>query len=249
MNQHNSYSNSAQQLQPDHQSNTIYLVRHGENRANLTHEFSYKTVDYPLTPKGVLQAEQTAEYFQNIKVDEIYSSPLRRAHQTAEIIAQKHGLVVQVREQFREVNVGSLEGRAPIQENWDIHNRIVQDWFDGKKESAFPDGEDYFTLLQRMRNGLLDVTRGKHGKTIVIAGHGGIFTRTMPDICPTANIEELLRVQNYNCSITEIELVTEGDYVEGVLKMWAYYGHLHGEAANVVPGTSLSMRKATTQEV
>ena len=40
--------------------NRIYLVRHGENRANLTKEFSYRLVDYPLTEKGILQAQQTA---------------------------------------------------------------------------------------------------------------------------------------------------------------------------------------------
>ena len=38
----------------------LYLIRHGENLANLTKEFSYLKVDYPLTPKGRLQAEQTA---------------------------------------------------------------------------------------------------------------------------------------------------------------------------------------------
>ena len=36
--------------------NRIYLVRHGENTANLTKEFSHRRVDYSLTPKGILQA-------------------------------------------------------------------------------------------------------------------------------------------------------------------------------------------------
>jgi broad specificity phosphatase PhoE len=35
----------------------VYLVRHGENKANITKEFSSRKVDYPLTPKGRLQAE------------------------------------------------------------------------------------------------------------------------------------------------------------------------------------------------
>ena len=48
------------------QTNTIYLVRHGENTANITKEFSYKLVDYSLTAKGVQQAEQTAEYFKAV---------------------------------------------------------------------------------------------------------------------------------------------------------------------------------------
>ena len=44
--------------------NLVYLVRHGENPANLLKQFSYRKVDYPLTEKGVLQAEQTAAYDQ-----------------------------------------------------------------------------------------------------------------------------------------------------------------------------------------
>ena len=61
--------------------NTIYLVRHGENRANLTKEFSYKVVDYSLTPKGALQAQQTAQFFQDKQIHEVYTSPLKRAPQ------------------------------------------------------------------------------------------------------------------------------------------------------------------------
>ena len=39
----------------------VFLIRHGENQANLTKEFSYRLVDYPLNAKGILQARQTAE--------------------------------------------------------------------------------------------------------------------------------------------------------------------------------------------
>ncbi len=81
--------------------NTIYLIRHGENKANLTREFSCKKVDYPLTPKGIIQAQQTAEYFRDKHIDEIYASPLKRARETAEIIAEALGLKVVVMEQFR----------------------------------------------------------------------------------------------------------------------------------------------------
>jgi broad specificity phosphatase PhoE len=63
--------------------NRLYLVRHGENRANLTKEFSSRLVDYPLTAKGVLQAQQTADYFQQRAgaggIDAVYSSPLKRS--------------------------------------------------------------------------------------------------------------------------------------------------------------------------
>src|SRR5579872_6100860 len=95
-------------------TNTLYLVRHGENLANITKEFSYKLVDYPLTPKGVLQAEQTAAFFLNtIPLMAAFASPLKRARETAEIIARAQNLSVTVLEEFREVNVGDMEQRPP----------------------------------------------------------------------------------------------------------------------------------------
>ncbi|MCB0162068.1 MAG: histidine phosphatase family protein, partial [Caldilineaceae bacterium] len=85
-------------------THNFYLVRHGENPANLTKEFSYRDVDYSLTPKGVLQAQQTAAYFRNVPVDAVVASPLKRTRETAAIIADALGLPVEVMEDFREVN-------------------------------------------------------------------------------------------------------------------------------------------------
>ena len=222
------------------QKNTIYLVRHGENPANITHEFSYKKVDYSLTPKGILQAQQTGEYFIGRDIHEIYASPLKRAKETAKIIAQALHLPVTIMEQFREINVGELEEMPPTKENWKIHDRIVEAWFEGKHNVPFPGGEDYNSLLNRLRDGLVTVTANKTGKHIVIVGHGGIFTRPIQDICPDVDMQKVLRNPNYNCSITEIELTTSGTNVIGILKQWASYSHLYGEAANLVSGTLLS---------
>ena len=111
--------------------NRVYLVRHGENRANLTKEFSYLKVDYPLTPKGRLQSVQTAQVFAQKPIDAIYSSPLKRAFETAEIIAARLGLGVVPMENFREVNVGHLEGSSPTAEVWAQHNRVIKDWYNG----------------------------------------------------------------------------------------------------------------------
>lgn len=222
------------------QKNIIYLVRHGENPANITHEFTYKKVDYSLTAKGILQAQQTGAYFRGRDIDEIYASPLKRAKETAEIIAQPLQIPISIMEQFREINVGDLEDMPPTVENWRRHNRIVEDWFEGRHNVTFPGGEDYNSLLKRLRDGLLTITANKTGKNIVVVGHGGIFTRTIQDICPNVDIQRVLRNPNNNCSITEIELTTTGTNVVGVLKQWASYSHLHGEAAKLVPGTLLS---------
>lgn len=215
--------------------NTLYLVRHGENLANLTKEFSYKLVDYSLTPKGVLQAQQTAEFFKDRHIDEIYSSPLKRAKETAEIIAGPHRLPVNIREEFREVNVGDLEGQPPSAENWALHNRILAEWYAGNMAATFPGGESLTTLIQRMRSGLRAITHNKMHKQMLIVGHGGIFTATVRALCSNADMETVLQSTIHNCSITEIELTTSDDEVTGKLHNWGMCTHLTGEAAQLVP--------------
>jgi broad specificity phosphatase PhoE len=214
--------------------NTIYLVRHGENPANLNGEFSYKLVDYSLTPKGRLQAQQTAEYFREKNIHEIYSSPLKRTRETAQIIAQELGLTVTIVEEFREVNVGAMERLAPTIENWEWHDRIVADWYFGRHEVMFPEGENYLILLQRMRTGLSQVLQNKTGKNIIVVGHAGIFTIPLRDICQNVDVEEITRQPLRNCSITQVELAVSAGNLGGRLKDWGHCGHLSGEAAQFV---------------
>lgn len=220
--------------------NRLYWVRHGENWANITKEFSYKIVDYSLTPKGVLQAQQTAEYFVGKGIQEIYASPLKRAVETAEIIAARLGLPVTVVENFREVNVGNLEGVPGTMDIWKLHNQIYADWLNGKPERSFPGGEDYFTLLERIRSGLDEITGHKTGRCQLVVAHGGNLSLTLRDWCRagdnTIDMDWLKRRPTENCSISEILLERLDGQVVGRLVSWASYAHLHGEAANLVPG-------------
>jgi len=216
--------------------NRLYLVRHAENPANLTKEFSHKLVDYPLTPKGVLQAQQTAEYFADRNIHEIYTSPLLRAQQTAEIISAHLKLKVVTLENFREINVGWLEGQPPTAEIWAFHNQILADWLDGKPDTTFPGGENYSTLWNRMRAGFEQVVRHKHNQNIIIVGHGGIFTCTLKDLCPAVDITQLLGQSYHNCAISEIVVSFEHRQLQGRLIAWAAYTHLHGPAADLVSG-------------
>src|SRR6266536_1904048 len=66
----------------------LYLVRHGQSEANVTWEFSYRRVDPPLTERGLRQVNATAEYLASLDVDGLYSSPMTRALQTAEIFGR-----------------------------------------------------------------------------------------------------------------------------------------------------------------
>lgn len=189
--------------------NTIYYVRHGENPANLTREFSYKKIDYPLNAQGVEQAQQTAAYFQDKPIAAIYSSPLKRALQTAQIIAQPLQLPVLVREQFRELNVGLLEDQPPTAETWAIHDRIFADWFSGKTDACFPGGEDHTALLQRMREGLQEALSDRTDQRIIVVGHGGILTACLCYLCNNIDLREVIGVHIPNCAITSFEVAEQ----------------------------------------
>ena len=213
---------------------TLYLVRHGENRANLTKEFSHRLIDYPLTPKGVLQAQQTAVFFRGKDIHAVYTSPLRRAQQTADLIAAPHGLRAIVLEGLREVNVGDLERRPVSAENWALNNRIIEDWLAGRVDSRFPDGEDYTMLWQRMQASLEQMVDHAEGRSVIAVGHGGIFTVTLRSICPDVNPQWLRVRDNPNCSISEIAVTRRDGRLYGELITWAAYSHLWGEAAELV---------------
>lgn len=216
--------------------NRVFLVRHGENRANLTKEFSFKLVDYPLTEKGRIQATQTAVFFRGRSIQAIYSSPLKRASETAQIIAAALDLPVTILEQFREVDVGSLELKPPTAEAWEEHNKVIQAWFEGHTNRRFPGGENYYELLARMQAGLEQVLDGLQNHNLIIVGHGGIFTFTLPYICPQVGPEDLRYVENHNCSITEILIDSQNGKLQGDLIRYADTRHLSGQAAELVSG-------------
>lgn len=215
--------------------NRLYLVRHGENLANLTMEFSYRNVDYSLTPKGVLQASQTAAYCAGLGIQEFYSSPLKRARETAEIIAGPYGLPVTTLENFREVNIGDLEGQNPTPALWKFHNNIIASWLDGHPEMRFPGGEDYHTLQARAVAGFTEMLTGKDGRSMLLVAHGGIFSFTLRGL--VAGLEQdLLNTPMPNCGVTELE----GQVVDGRLELrlvsYSSAAHLSGEAAQLVRG-------------
>ena len=217
-------------------TNTVFLIRHAENRANITKEFSHHRVDYSLTAKGILQAQQTAERVRSLAVHEIYSSPLKRAAQTAGIIAGACGLPLTVIEAFRETNTGVMEDRPATMDDWRYHNDILSAWYDGKPAVCFPGGEDYLSLLSRARSGFAQALAGKEGRRVVIVGHGGMFATTLKDICDNVDVAWLRHADAANCSITQIEMAIVGGEPRGRLVGWADRSHLQGWAADLVPG-------------
>lgn len=209
---------------------TIFLVRHGENPANLRHEFSCRHVDYSLTERGRLQAAQTAAFFAGRAIDQVWTSPLRRAYETAAPIANVLGLPLVVVDEFREIDVGELELEPPTPANWRFHDHIMAEWRAGRHEAIFPGGESYDMVLDRIQSGFRRILHSTPQQASVVVTHGGIVAATIRDICATGAVEMVNRVEQRNCAVTEIALALEGGLPRGHLASWAVCEHLAGAA-------------------
>lgn len=196
---------------------TVWYIRHGHNPANQTAELSHRVIDYPLTELGVTQAATLAgQLARHPAIAAIYASPLRRATQTAEIIANRIGGTVQVIEELRELNVGELDGRHD-EEAWARYHQVLDDWRAGHHDTAFPGGENYQQMTARLANAFLHALRHPTGGHVLFIGHGGIIRAAIPAICPGTPMPA---ADLPNCGIAELTLWPSPDGVAATLDHW-----------------------------
>jgi probable phosphomutase (TIGR03848 family) len=89
----------------------LMLIRHGENDYLKQNRLPGHLPDIHLNTHGREQAEALAESLKTLRIRAIYSSPLERAIETAEPLAQRLGLAIQLRPGLTDTNVGDWEGR------------------------------------------------------------------------------------------------------------------------------------------
>jgi len=148
---------------------SIYLVRHGQTAWNKEEIFRGRT-DIPLDETGLKQAELVGEYFRGMEIYTIYSSPLSRAFQTAQKIAQFHNLKVQLLDGINDMSFGNWEGR-PHKEIREKDSKIYRQWVEEPHLVRLPGGEGLDDVRVRAMAAMEDVVRDHSGKTLVLVSH------------------------------------------------------------------------------
>ena len=215
--------------------NRIYFVRHAEGQDNVARHFSSTWMDHPLTERGRLQARQTGDYLAGKKIDGIFCSPMKRTHETAEIIARRMNRGVTVLEELREVNVGDLEGKDFNDENWSVYHGVTNQWYAGHAHASFPGGEDYATVWKRVRKAYLRILQEQENRNFVIVGHGGVFAATLKEFIPGLDVRWLQNIAYYNCAITELDVELLHGELTGKIVDWANYHHMTPDALSTAP--------------
>ena len=139
---------------------TILLARHGETEWNRIGRYQ-GWADPPLNDTGREQAVALAEQLRATPFDAVYSSDLRRARETAEIVAAPHGVPVVVEPGLREVNVGEWSGLTRAE---------VERRFPGGER---PGGETREEHSARVLAAAERIARRHPGERILLVSHGG----------------------------------------------------------------------------
>lgn len=140
-------------------------------------------VAIPLNDLGRRQAQRLASFIRNIGISALYSSDLRRALETARIIAERLGFEPVLDERLRERNIGSWQGLTPDEmQNWfpDEYAKLVQD----PDNFRVPGGESRADVRRRMRAAFDDIIAQAAGETIAIISHTTAINALLSDLLP-----------------------------------------------------------------
>jgi len=146
----------------------IILARHGETEWNVEEVFRGR-IDIELNETGIKQAELLAEYLSERQIDAIYSSPLKRAVKTAEIIAGYHKLDVEITPGLIDFDCGEWHGLLH-QEVKDKYKELYALWVSHPDKVKLPAGESLNDVRKRAI-GVVDNVVAKYEGTVVLAAH------------------------------------------------------------------------------
>ncbi len=178
-------------------SKYVYFTRHGRTVWNEENKICGAT-DSPLTELGIEQAKELGEKIlsEGIHIDEIISSPLSRAYDTAKIVGEITGIPVRIEERLVEQNFGKWEGTPRNGMDFQAAKQHFVDSYEG--------GESMLKLAQRIYNILDEIKNDPSDKVYLLAAHNGI-ARIVKSYFHDMTNEEFAAFGIRNCEIVRFD--------------------------------------------
>jgi broad specificity phosphatase PhoE len=152
----------------------IYFIRHGQTDSNKVRRF--QTSDTPLSLEGEGQALKLAERFKDTEINEIWTSPMKRAQHTAEIINQYHQVTLTEKIELKEIKrptvvEGKLYSDPSIK---DVRDKLLEQEHD--PDFKYQDGESFTEVVTRVKKviKMLEAhsVHQPNDWSLVVAAHG-----------------------------------------------------------------------------
>lgn len=158
----------------------LYILRHGTTDWNRTGRLQ-GACDIPLNEEGIALAHDTALGMKDVPLDCIFSSPLKRAYVTAQIVSEGRGLDIIIDNRLREISFGDWEGKICKGEHAEVtpeDMRRYNNLSDGTLKAE--NGESLNEVIERAEDFMKDILSRKEleDKNILISTHGA-FSRAL----------------------------------------------------------------------
>ena len=137
----------------------IYIIRHGQTEMNQAHALQGRS-DQPLNENGIRQAQEAAKGFGSLRFDRVYSSPLGRAIQTAEIVAP--GVPIVVDDRLIEMDYGPYEGVDLT----DMPAELIEFFRDFVHNPA-PEGMEQLSSVVKRSGAFIEEIKDLPGNTLI----------------------------------------------------------------------------------
>ncbi len=192
----------------------IYLIRHGETDANKKKSLQGR-MDISLNEYGRELAKITAEGLKDINFDYIFTSPLKRARETAEIIRGNRKTAIIERDEILEISFGEYEGLCFSKDNFTIPDPEFMNFFT-KPEcyKTAPGGESFEEVLERTGAFLQELLMSEayRDKTILLSTHGCALKACLANVRKLPLEEFWGAGVHKNCAVSLVE-VQDGQMV------------------------------------
>ncbi|NQY79385.1 MAG: histidine phosphatase family protein [Candidatus Caenarcaniphilales bacterium] len=193
-----------QNLNVTEEIKTFYLIRHGELKGNSNSRIPSQD-DEGLNPDGVLEAELISSYFQDIKVDSVFSSPCMSSVQTTDIIAKNIGLPTFFKHSGL---VDKKEGDWSGKTYWQLHEEAPKAWEKWSKDPINfcpPNGESVKDFVARVGRAFKDIIKNYEiGQKIILSTHTGVI-RALIILSLNIPVENFFRIEVPSGSISRID--------------------------------------------
>lgn len=182
----------------------LYLIRHGATPENEKRPRILQGcgVDNALSERGREQARQVGKYLQSFPIDAVFSSPLRRAAETADAIAAHHDLAVQHIDSIHEVDVGQWQGL-----DWGTIQRdfpeAYEDYTRDSGKHGYLGGESCRDVLNRTVPAFDALLRENIGRRIAVVAHT-VVNRTWLSNLLGIELRRATELPQENCCINVI---------------------------------------------
>ncbi len=179
--------------------NKLFLIRHGETDYNRNHQMQGRGIDAPLNATGFQQAEAVAVYLENYQVDQVVSSSMLRARQTANTIAEIQGCDRISHGDLDEMNFGDFEGKY-FHDIADDIETVHSKWVNGQTSYRIPGGESPEEVYERAGTRAMHYLHEYDGDTIAFVIHGRVI-RILLSVWTGLGLENMHRIEHANGAI------------------------------------------------